>query len=62
MPSYNNVIINFVYIILNVCVQLLISRGGQLLGNDDGVKIPLGSGLPVTSHFTVLCFTIIIWE
>ena len=37
----------FVYIIVNVCTQSLISGGGQLLGNDDGVKIPLGCGLPV---------------
>ncbi len=28
------------YIIVNVCKQLLISGGGQLLGNEDGVKIP----------------------
>ena len=27
--------------------QLLISGGGQLLVKDDGVKIPLESGLPV---------------
>ncbi len=41
------------YIIVNVCKQLLISGGGQLLGNEDGVKILLGSALPVTSHFNV---------
>ena len=34
-------------------IQLLISGGGQLLGNEDGVKIPLGSALPVTNHFNV---------
>ncbi len=37
----------FVYIIVNVCKQSLIRGGAQLLGNDDGVKIPLGSALPV---------------
>ncbi len=30
-----------------VLTYKLISGGGQLLGNDDGVKIPPGSGLPV---------------
>ncbi len=29
------------------CNQLLISGDGQLLGNDDGVEIPLWSALPV---------------
>ncbi len=48
------------YIIVNVCKQLLISGGGQLLGNKDGVKIPLGSALPVTSHFNVWFMIIII--
>ena len=44
----------FVYIIVNVCKQLLISGGSQLLGNEDGVKIALGSALPIgnsISHF-----------
>ena len=43
------------YIVVNVCKQLLISGGGQLLGNEDGVKIPLGSALP--SHFNVWFMT-----
>ena len=38
----------FVYIIVNVCKQLLISGGGQLLGNKDGVKIPV---LPVGNSY-----------
>ncbi len=44
----------FVYIIENVCTQSPISGGGhdQLLGNDDGVKIPLGCGLPVGIQVT----------
>ena len=41
----------FVYIIVNVCKQLLISGGGQLLGNEDCVKIPLGSALPVGNSY-----------
>ncbi len=44
------------YIVVNVCKQLLISGGGQLLGNEDGVKIPLGS--IVTSHFNCYLFCI----
>ena len=43
----------FVYIIVNVCKQSLIRGGGQLLGNDDGVKIPLGSALPVGSIYDI---------
>ncbi len=41
------------YIIVNVCKQSLVRGGGQLLGirNDDGVKIPLGSALPVGSIY-----------
>ncbi len=39
------------YIVVNACKQLLISGGGQLLGNEDGVKIPLGSGLPVGNSY-----------
>ena len=39
------------YIVVNVCKQLLISGGGQLLGNEDVVKIPLGSALPVGSSY-----------
>ena len=39
----------FVYIYS--CEQLLISGGGQLLGNEDGVKIPLGSALPVGNSY-----------
>ena len=34
-----------------VCKQSLIREGGQLLGNDDGVKISLGSALPVGKSF-----------
>ncbi len=34
-----------------ICKQLLISGGGQLLGNKDGVKIPLGSALPVGNSY-----------
>ncbi len=41
------------YIIVNVCKQSLIRGGGQLLGNDDGVKIPLGSALPVGNIYKV---------
>ncbi len=40
-------------IIVNVCKQSLIRGGGQLLGNDDGVKIPLGSALPVGNSYNV---------
>ena len=39
------------YKIVNVCKQSLISGGGQLLGNADDVKIPLGSGLPSCSKW-----------
>ncbi len=39
------------YIIVNVCKQSLISGGGQLLGNNDGVMILLGSGLPVGKSY-----------
>ncbi len=39
MPSYDIVCDDIVCIIVNVCKQSLISGGGQLLGNDDGVKI-----------------------
>ena len=44
MPSYN-------IICVHSCEQLLISGGGQLLGNEDGVKIPLGSALPVGNSY-----------
>ncbi len=36
------------------CKQSLIRGGGQLLGNDDGVKIPLGSALPVGNSYQVI--------
>ena len=58
-------IILFVYIIVNVCKQLLISGGGQLLGNEDGVKIPLRSALPVGNSyksFKCMVHDIIIYE
>ena len=45
------------YIIVNVCKQSLIRGGGQLLGNYDnydGVKIPLGSVLPVRKYLQVI--------
>ncbi len=41
----------FVYIVVNVCKQLLISGGGQLLGNEDVVKISLRSALPVGNSY-----------
>ncbi len=50
MPSYDIVCVH-VYIIVNVCKQSIISGGGQLLGNDDGIKIPPGSALPVGNGF-----------
>ena len=39
------------YIVVNVCKQLLISGGGQLLGNEDVVKISLRSALPVGNSY-----------
>ena len=35
----------------NCYKQWLISGGGRLLGNNDGVKIPLGSVLPVGNSY-----------
>ncbi len=43
------------YIIVNVYKQSLISGGSQL-SNADGVKIPLGSGLPVGNGFINVWF------
>ena len=59
MNIENTVFSHFVvYIIVIVIVykQSLIRGGGQLLGNDDGVKIPLGSALPVGSIYKNVLF------
>ncbi len=50
------------YIVVNACKQLLISGGGQLLGNEDGVKIPLGSGLPVGNSYKCMVHGIQIFK
>ncbi len=47
LPSYNIVCVHN----CNVCKQSLIRGGGQLLGNDDGVRISLGSALPVGNSY-----------
>ncbi len=44
VPSYN-------IVCMHNCKQSLIRGGGQLLGNNDGVKIPLGSALPVGNGY-----------
>ncbi len=48
VPSYDIVCVN-------VCKQSLISGGGQLLGNDDGVMIPMGFGLPACRYRNDKC-------
>ncbi len=50
MPSYNNYCLD-TYKCKIYKKKLIISGGGQLLGNDDGVKISLGSGLPVGNSY-----------
>ncbi len=42
------------YMCLHACLckqLLIISGGGQLLGNDDGITIPLGPGLHVGNSY-----------